>query len=219
MGLFDLFSSGNEEEAARQANQGLQKGYGVASDLYGQGRSALGSNYAAGLAPFQSLFDQSQKGAQAYADASGANGPEGMARARTAFTQTPGYSEGLNSGLDSLDRRAASRGMLASGNNNQDTLKFASDYANNKFGSYLSGLQPYLGQGTASAAGIGGLYGGLGNQLNSSFMGQGNLGYNTEAGIGKNNAAAELSKDQTGMNILNGIMGIGKLGTNLLGMF
>lgn len=187
------------------ANAGLQKGYSIAGDLFGQGRDALRTNYGKAMVPFETLFNQSQGGSNAYADASGANGAEGLARASALFRQTPGYSAGLETGLDALDRRAASRGMLGSGNTQQDTLKFANDYASQKYGNYLTGLAPYLSQGGNAAAGIANAYSGLGTGLNSSYQGQGQLGYNTEAGIGKNNAAAELAKDQTGLNTLGAL--------------
>lgn len=212
MGIFDLFSSDNEKAAADMANAGLQKAYGTASDLYGQGRGALTTYMGKAATPFETLFNQSQGGSNAYADASGANGAEGLARAKILFQQTPGYSAGLESGLDALDRRAASRGMLGSGNLQQDTLKFANDYASQKYGGYLAGLSPYLQQGTQSAAGLAGVYGGLGSGLDRSFQGQGQLGYQTEAGIGKNNAAAELAKDQTGLNVLGTLFKLGELG-------
>lgn len=218
MGIFDLFSTDNEKAAADMANAGLQKAYGTASDLYGQGRGALTNYMGKAATPFETLFNQSQGGSNAYADASGANGAEGLARAKALFQQTPGYSAGLDSGLDALDRRAASRGMLGSGNLQQDTLKFANDYASQKYGSYLAGLSPYLQQGTQSAAGLAGVYGGLGSGLDRSFQGQGQLGYQTEAGIGKNNAAAELAKDQTGLNVLGSIFKLGELGMKGYGM-
>jgi hypothetical protein len=45
MGLFDLFSNDTAEKARDEANAGAREGYSQLSDLYGQGRGALTSNY------------------------------------------------------------------------------------------------------------------------------------------------------------------------------
>src|SRR5690606_5334502 len=52
----------------------------------------------------------------------------------------PGFQFQLDTGLDALDRRAASRGMLGSGNTNLDTLGYATGLANQSYQNWLSGL-------------------------------------------------------------------------------
>lgn len=202
MGLFDLFSSDNEKAAAGMKIAGLNRGYDLASGAFGQGRDAATAQYGAALTPFQQLFAQGGQGAAAYGDAAGLGGPEGIARATANFQAGPGYQAGLASGLDAIDRRAASRGMLGSGNTNVDTARFATDYANQKFGDYVNRLSPYLSQQQGAASGLAGINTGLGNLLASSYGQQGQLGFQKEAGIGDANAAAELAKDATGQNIL-----------------
>jgi hypothetical protein len=54
-------------------------------------------------------------------NALGLNGPQGNAAATAAFQSSPGYDFKVNQSLDALDRRAASRGMLGSGNTTLDT--------------------------------------------------------------------------------------------------
>jgi len=138
------------------------------------------------------------------------------------FTQSPGYSEGINLALDANDRRAASRGMLGSGNTIADTTKLATDYASQKFGDYRGGLAPYLTQGTAAAGGIGNLYSDLGKQinanytgqggaLNANYTGQGDLAYKTQSGIGDATAAADLNKYNVSQNSFNALMSGAKL--------
>jgi hypothetical protein len=185
--------------------------------MFGQGRDALTTNFGMAAQPFQQLMGSASAGSGAYADASGAAGAEGLARAGDAFRSIPGYAGGLTTGLDAIDRRAASRGMLGSGNTQQDTIRFASDYDAGKYGNYLSGLAPYLGQETAAASGLGSIYTGLGSGLNQSFQGQGQLGYQTQAGIGANNAGFEMSKNQTGLNQLGAIFGLGNMATKAAG--
>ena len=217
MGLFDIFSNKNAEDAAAARIQGLNAGYGQASDLAGQGRQALTTNFTAGLQPFQTLFNQGQQGTNAYLDATGGNGAEGLSRAKGLFTQTPGYTEGLNLTLDANDRRAASRGMLGSGNTQADTAKLATDYASQKYGQYVQGLQPTLGLATSGAAGQGALYSGLGTGLNQSFGNQGQLAYNTQAGIGNAQAASDLNNYNVSQNMWGALMQGANLGSKLFG--
>lgn len=122
------------------------------------------------------------------------------------FTQTPGYSEGINLSLDANDRRAASRGLLGSGNTIADTTKLATDYASQKFGDYRSGLSPYLQQGTSAASGLGNIYTNLGNQTNANLTGQGDLAYKTQSGIGDATAAADLNNYNVSKNMWGALM-------------
>lgn len=218
MSLFDLFGSGNEAAARDAANRGLRKGYDQASGMYGQGRDALTTNFNLAAQPFQTLMEGSAAGAGAYADASGAGGAEGLARAGELFRQVPGYAGGLTTGLDAIDRRAASRGMLGSGNTNLDTIRFASDYDAGRYGNYMAGLAPYLDQQRSAAQGLATVNMGLGTGLDQSFRNQGQLGYNTQAGIGNNNAAFEMSKNQTGLNQLGALFGGANLGMKAFGL-
>jgi len=67
------------------------------------------------------------------------------------------------------------------------------------------------------AQGQGGLLANLGNSLNSSYGNQGNLAYNTQAGIGNANAAADLARGAAANNVMSAVgQGI-SLGTKLLG--
>lgn len=75
-----------------------------------------------------------------YRDALGLGGDEGTARALAAFQGGPGYQFQMEQGLDALDRRAASRGMLQSGNNNLDTLRFSQGLADQEWDDWLGNL-------------------------------------------------------------------------------
>lgn len=218
MGLFDLFSTDNEKAAAGMKIAGINQGLSVANDAFGKGRTAATQRFDQALTPFQSLFTQGGAGTAAYGDAVGLGGPEGIARATANFQALPGYQAGLTGGLDAIDRRAASRGMLGSGNTNIDTAKFATDYANRNYGDYVNRLSPYFGQQQGAAAGMAGVNTGLGGLLDQSFRGQGQLGYQANVGIGDANAAAELAKDATGQNILGSIFKVADLGAKFAGL-
>jgi hypothetical protein len=163
----------------------LQNNYGVGRDALtsnlAAGRDAASANYGqagnlyAGLGNyFQGLYGG---GASAYGDATGANGPEGQARARAAFQTDPGYGFQMDQGLQALQRTHAASGNLASGNADADTLRFSQGLADQGYGNYVSRLQPYLGmagQGAAAAtAGQAGALEHLGNTLNTSYGTQG----------------------------------------------
>lgn len=216
----DLFGNEAAQDAANAKISGLNQGYQQASGLFDQGRGALQTNYAAGLAPFQKLMNLGANGAQAYGDATGANGPAGFARAVSSFQTSPGYDFARTQGLQAIDRGAASRGMLSSGNTLMGEQQFGNNLANQEFGNYVSRLAPYLGQQTsanlAGAQGQGSLYANLGNSLNSSLGNQGILAYNTQSGIGNANAAADLARLGGEQNLFDGIGSAVSLGTKLM---
>ena len=116
MSLFDIFSSKPAEAAARAKSAGYQQGQEAAFGQIDQGVDQASGYYDKAAVPFASLFDRGTKGYDAYQDATGINGADGLARAKSTFTSLPGYTEGINMALDQNDRRAAARGMLGSGN-------------------------------------------------------------------------------------------------------
>src|SRR3954468_16929161 len=91
MGLFDLFSNDKAEEAAQQRNAGLQQGYDALSGLYGQGRDALTSAYGKASDMYSPLVASTTAGANAYGDASGANGVAGLQRGMDTFKNSGQY--------------------------------------------------------------------------------------------------------------------------------
>lgn len=218
MGIFQsLFTNDDAKQAAADKIAGLDMGYKQASDLYGQGRDALTTNYAAGLKPYQTLFDQAQGGINAYGDATGANGQAGFDRATANFRADPGYQFQFDQGLQAIDRGAAAKGMVTSGNTLNAEQKFGTGLADQSYGNYVTRLQPYLNLGQQSAQGIGLLDANLGNSLNSSYGNQGNLAYNTQAGIGNANASAALANSAAANNVFSAIGSGISLGTKLLG--
>jgi hypothetical protein len=219
MGLFDLFSNDTAEEAARQRNAGLQKGYDALSTSFGQGRDAITTNYGTATNLYKGLMDSYAPGAQAYGDAVGANGAEGTTRARTNFQADPGYQFSLDQGLQALQRTHAAAGRLDSGNADIDTLKFATGLADQQYGSYVNRLSPYLSASGNATAGAAGVATGQGNALNSSFQGQGTAANANYTGQGASDAAATMNNYNIGANQLNALVSAGKLGASLFGGF
>ncbi len=227
MGLFSLFSNSDAETAAAQRNAGLQQGYDALSTNYAQGRDAATTNYGdaknlyAGLGQYYQT--QYGGGANAYGDATGANGAAGFDRAQTNFRADPGYGFQLDQGLQALQRTHAAAGNLSSGNADADTLKFSQGLADQSYGNYVSRLAPYLslaGSGALTAvAGQAGADQHLGNTLNASFMGQGGAANANYTGQGASTAAATMNNYNVGANQLNALVAGGKLAANLFGSF
>jgi hypothetical protein len=222
MGLFDLFSNDTAEEAAQQRNAGLQQGYDALSGLYGQGRDALTSAYGKASDIYAPLVASTTAGANAYGDASGANGVAGLQRGMDTFKNSGQYGTygfSLGEGLQALDRTHAAAGNLSSGNADTDAMRYATGLADKTYSSYLSGLQPYLGANSNAVSGAAGLQTGLGNGLNMSYQGQGNAANANYTGQGASNAAATMNEYQVGANTLNAITGIAKTAASLFGGF
>ena len=227
---FDLFSNDTAEKAAELANQGRMQGYAQLSDIYGQGRGALESNYGKAAdvwTNFQNKIDTQgnpyASGAAAYGDVTGAGGVEGLKRATDLWKnsgQYGVYGVGLNEGLSALARAHSAAGNLSSGNADTDAMKYAADQATKSWGTFQSGLQPYLSADLSTrtnalnasgnaAQGLANTYGALGAGLNASDMAQGNAANTTQTGIGANNAGAEMNNYNVGANQLNALLGVG----------
>lgn len=191
---------------------GLNKGYSQYSNLINSARNTINTNYNQAIAPFQTLFNNAQTGATTYADATGVNGAVGYDRAKANFQTNPGYQFQFDQGLQALDRGAASRGMVTSGNLLQAEQQYGTNLANQSYNQYVQNLLPYLNQSTQAATGLSGTYQNLGNQMATLYGNQANTAYQTQAGVGNANAAAEMNKYNVGSNIFGALMG----GANLL---
>jgi hypothetical protein len=210
------------------------------SDLYGQGRGALESNYGRAADVWTNYGNQVgdlikgtanpyATGAAAYGDVSGAAGVEGLQRGTDLFRNSGQYGVyGIanDEAQKALQRTHAAAGNLSSGNADTDAMKYAADQAAKSWGTFQSGLQPYLSAdqsmrtnllnasvntaGTA-AQGLGNTYGALGAGLNASFQGQGGAANASATGQGQNLAGAELNNYKVGANQLNALLGVGQL--------
>lgn len=209
MGIFDIFGTGDQQAAAQAQAAGINAGYGQLSNLFGTGQGALNSNYTAGLAPFLSNIASGQAGTTAYGNATGANGASGNAQAVQSFMNNPGYSFQQQQGDNSVNATAAANGTTNSGNQQIALSNYNQGLAGTSWNNYVSSLAPYLNFNTANASGAGGLYSGLGNQLNSSDMTQGNAAYGAQTSIGNANANSDLAGLNASANILNAGMNAG----------
>lgn len=231
MSLSDLFSSGNEEDAMQalvaaamtgneEARQLLMKGW--------KGQKKWGKKALNAIQDWKlDYYDQgTQQGYGTYLDALGINGPDGSARAQDAFQTGPGYDFALNQGLDALDRRAAGRGMLDSGNTNLDTIKYAQGMANQEYGSWLDRLTNFQGAASgqqsrnqAAQQDVGNYYMGMGDRYGGLYSKLADNKQNMWNQVGGAYADYQNSKDATGANILGAITGGVNLAGKLFGGF
>lgn len=212
MGLFtDLFSTQPAEDAARDKVQGLNTANtNAGADLTaGQATADAGYGKAEGL--YGDLASSTKGGFDAYGDATGANGADGIARAGNQFKSITGYNGGLNTGIDTVDRLAAAHGGFGGGNNTGDLIKFASDYDDTHYKDYTAGLAPYLGLHSGAVGSEAGAYGtqagadlGVAGQRASND-------YNTGVGIGNAKADADTAKYSASSNFWNSLLGGAKL--------
>lgn len=261
MGLLDPFSDSNEKQAANTVKKGYNRGFRDAKKNLNKGFGGLKKDYARGLDSISggadtatgaitsgrdaslSYYDPFVAGTTAasglYTDALGVNGAGGNARAVGAFQVSPGYEFQLNQGLDALDRRAASRGMLASGNNAIDTMDYSQGLANQEYGGWLDRLAGQQALGVDIAGQRAGIQTGAAGALadvatNAATkraaiqtargdvrMGLGermaDLSYATRLGKAGIKADYLAGKDQSGMNIVGAVTGGTSLGAKLLG--
>lgn len=124
MSLWDtLFGS------SKEANKGIQQGINTMT---------AASNDAVGM--LQPFADQGSKAFRQIGDLSGLSGSQAQTDAMARFRTDPGYEFKLQQGIDAIDRSAASRGMLNSG----QTLKALSEYgqgmADQSYGQYYDRL-------------------------------------------------------------------------------
>lgn len=208
MSLFsDLFSTKPAEDAAAAKQQGLTTANTNSSADLTAGQAGADALYGKSQDAYGALATSTQKGSDAYGDATGANGAEGLARAKANFQSDPGYTGGLTTGIDQVNRTAAQRGDLGGGNTSADEIKFASDYDANKYGSYVSSLAPYLGANGSAVAGRAGAFTGqAGADLGVAGQRATN-DYNTAAGIGNAKADAALAPYSASSNFWNSLMG------------
>lgn len=167
------------------------------------------AGYGGAQNAYQNLLNSSIGGANAYGDASGANGAAGLQRATQNFQSSPQYGAygfALDQGLQGLNRTHAAAGNLSSGNADADSMKYASGLAGQQYANYLQGLNPYLGQQAGATAGLANAYTGLGTGLNASYDAQGNAINANNVGLG---TASNQNSMLTGVGLNNSYQGQG----------
>ena len=179
-------------------------------------KGALGSfDQAAGV--YKPLQTKYGAGTDLYLDSLGVNGAEGNQRAVGSFQAGPGYEFGMNQSLDALDRRAASRGMLASGNNTIDTLSTVTGLANQEYGNWQNRLAGLISPEMQAAGGVAGAYTGQAGVHQNDAMNRVNLASNVAGGMNSATTQGANAQMQGSANALGLGLNLAKLGTAFLG--
>jgi hypothetical protein len=217
MGIFDIFSNSDANNAANAQIQAYQQGLAQLTANIGQGNNALTTNYNAALQPAQNNVTQGNAGVNQLLTMLGL-GPGGPQDITSQFTNTPGYNFTLDQGAQNVQRQqqAAGQGpvsgqtLLALQNQGQGT---AQQYYQN----YLQQLQPFLGYNTSATGQVGNLYSGLGQGLNTNYNTIGNAAYGASVGQGNAQAQADYANLQSSANIWNLIGNLAKGGAGAVG--
>lgn len=161
-------------KALNQITKGQDRSVGAIDSATTQATGAVTGGRDAALAEYQPYVDAGKGASQLYSDALGLNGAAGNANAVSAFQTGPGYDFMMNQGLDAIDRRAASRGLLGSGNTRIDTANYVTGLANQEYGSWLDRLAGQQGFGAGIAGARAGIHTGAGGNLASIYGNAGN---------------------------------------------
>jgi hypothetical protein len=205
MGIFDIFSNDDAQNAAAAQKAGLTAGYGQLSGLFGQGRDALNTNYAAGLQPFTQNYNTATAGTD---QLSALLGLKPGQNPQDVLSTLPGYKFALDQGAQNVMRNQSATGQLNSGKTNVDLQNQGQGVASQNYFNYANQLQPFLGAANSAAGGIAGVNTGLGQGLNNSLMTQGNAAYGTQAGIGNAQAQADYTQLAQSAGVFGGLTGL-----------
>lgn len=217
-GFFDsLFGGGNEREAADKNRAELQgyltKGLGYLDSGLTNSKGALDN--AGNI--YGGLQNKYGAGTSLYLDALGVNGGDKAKAAQSSFTTSPGYQAGIDAGIDVLNRRRASGGMLDSGNADLDALTYGQNAQNQQYNGWLDRLGGLVSPEMAAGAGAAGNQTNLANLYQSDATNRVGLQGNVTSGnIGANNYQA-AGASAGAKNLLGGALSLATLGTSLAG--
>ncbi|MBS1725027.1 MAG: hypothetical protein JSS66_18970 [Armatimonadetes bacterium] len=219
MSIFGGNSAGQQGALLQQmfAQMGLQQGLGALGSGYDKARADLTSNNY--YAPYS---EAGQGGLSMLQNALGLNGQSGKDAALSAFQNSnPGYQFAMDQGLQALDRSAASRGMLGSGNQQEALMQYGQGLANQNFGDWISRIGGLSQMGMSAAQGETGRQNTLAN-LDYGY-GQNQAGMyqqaNNQAGSAWANGLIQDqgANNQGQANLFSGILGGLKLGGQAYG--
>lgn len=100
------------------------------------------------------------------------------------FTATPGYEFRLDQGMKALDRSAAARGGLFSGETGKAALNFGQGLASEEYGNYFNRLMGLTTQGQNAAAMTGTAAQSYANGASNAFANMGNAQAAGAIGVG-----------------------------------
>jgi hypothetical protein len=211
-GFFDTLFGGGAEKEAADKNRALYSQYGTLGTGYlDTGFTGSKDALATAKGEFTPLSQLYTKGSGLYADALGLNGAAGNTRASSAFTTSPGYQQGIDAGIDVLNRRRAAGGMLASGNADIDALTFGQNQQNQQYNNWLTNLGGYDQKALTTAGAMAGVDTGLANLYQSDATNRVGLQGNVTSGNANANVLQAQGEAAGAKNLLGAGLGVASL--------
>jgi hypothetical protein len=195
MGLFDIFSSENAEQAANIQRAALAQGLANYGNYAERARSALTDFGAKAVAPWESLGPGTEAAYKQYLDITGAGGPEGQARARALFQADPGAAYEQEEAQKVLERGGIAGGF-ATGNIIDQITRDAQNRARTNYGNWADRAYRAAAFAPTVAGGTSGVYGQIGAGLANLYSGQGAAELNTAKAQGDAAAAAAMDANR-----------------------
>ena len=204
--FFDNIFGGSDSATSEAA----AKNTGLINQYYGQGNQILQQGLPQAVQPFTTatgnLSDLQAKygaGTSTYLDALGVNGPDAQQKAYANFQTSPGYQQGITTGLDAINRARALSGQLRTGGTDLSALNYAQNNQNQQYNTWMSQLGGLISPEMAAASGQANLASPLSNVYQNNTANQiGLLTGQTQGLIGQNNLVAQADTNASN-NILN----------------
>jgi len=206
-------------QAALLAMMIQQQGQQRSLTALGQANQQAQSAVDQAIGYYEPYYDAGVNSLTMLGNALGLNGAEGNAAATSAFQASPGYNFTLDQGIGALDRSAAARGLLNSGNQTGDVLQYATGLANQDYNNWLSGVGGLSQLGMTATQGMAGEQNTLAGLATQFGQDQANLFSNTSNSIADRLFEGQLSdaasSAQAKQNTMKGIMGGLNLGASV----
>jgi hypothetical protein len=216
-GFFDkLFGGGGTAEGAEKGIAERDAKLRGGEKIYRDETGKAAGYYDEAQKWFDPSYETANKGNADYADAAGLNGPEGTARANAKFRATPGFQGSLDEAANQEARLGALLGRGGSTNTSIGVNTALTNQLNKFWGDYTGRLAPYMqqapqiaGQRAGISTGKGNLFSGMGRDLFTGYTNVGNQNAGSYLEAGK-------AEDQGARNLLDTVLGVGKLAGNIL---
>jgi hypothetical protein len=144
-------------------------------------------------------------------NAYGLNGASGNAAASSAFTTSPGYSQGIDAGLSAISRQRAATGMLDSGNTNIDYQSYGQNAQNQQYNNWLSGLTGISNNGLTAVSGQAGVDTNLANLYQTDATNRVGLQGNVTSGDASANTLQAQGEAAGAKNLLGAGLSLASL--------
>lgn len=212
MGIFDIFSNSDAQQAANAQQAGLSAGWNTAVPYLSTAINGINNAGTAALQPLQQNYNTAQTGVTQLQNLLGLNGAYGSQSAMTALQNTPGYQFDLQQGNNAINAQAAATGTNGSGNQALALSNYNQGLASTTYNNYVNQLMPFLSSSNSAASGIANVNQNTANSAAGQYDTLANLGYQTMAGIGNSQANADLANYNASANMWNALGSIGSMG-------